>query len=1823
MKRALSCLLSVMLVLSGVQLPVYAQDTLETVDVMPETAANAGRLEVVLRMDYRESAETLKNRKLSLTLIQDNKAESKIVLGASDQEKDFTIGKNRIRAQITLLNPQDAPLAPNDKVGFYLVEFSGLPASSKYQFRFEGEGYRTVTVPETAASIDEYVPRVYISAESGGFALGDVTSDKQINQKDLDEVSKALGQSSKAADLNLDGVVDITDIALVHHNMVSPRPAEVYEGELVTAGVLETGTMANELEHNGLQILVDGAEKGTAKERLENLFLDNGKPVTIKTNDKECEIPIVFHEPKEMSEISIISPAVKGALEKGSVVVEYTSGESDEIPFDITPPEDTHATERTAGQSTVVIPLNGRVPVKKITIKVEKVVGEDGKVSFAVIEKIEFLKDIIPENLDLGASIPKNLYAEAGSKQATLTWRKVDNVDGYIVRYGTAPGALTLQLRVGSNQAVVTGLENLKTYYFTVSAYSGDWTSSPSVPASCIPQPSSKPLPPDNLSLTPEDSAIVVNWKKAEDAEFYNLYYKESAASQYKLAAEKTAAVSYTVSGLTNDVSYDFYVTAGNKIGFSRPSLVATGAPEKEILNFPTLPTLNRIPNSDIISVTMDDPGNVSSEYGGKFDISWVYDEDFETHWTGQSWWRSSRFTFEFNEEKSMDYLVYVPRLNKGYPESFAKYSVTVWDKDGNMTHLTSDQGKLGNNNDGDVAAPTVRNNPKETGYAILPFERNDHIKKISVMVRQWNGAPKPSPSLAEIAFYTYDDIDDSIEALFTDRTYTQINPATTQGQIDQLYARLENTEGYYVNKDILKDELDLAQALLNNDSSKLGRIIDDVQSRDTSGDKKTINTFQPIGVTAQAGTQIVVYAEIPEGETVNLIPTQHFAEAAKWSGSAIKLESGRNIITIPQINNVSPQKGGSLYLQYAGTEADSIKLHVRGGVQIPLLELSDWHKMSEEQVKSKITAYIDELNSYYTARLSGMNSGTLETHYLNATEIAFPHVLLSLPATQVRSALGSNGVETLYNDGLAWEELMQLMYRTHGIDEDDLEISRSRHNIRYMRMFGKAFMYASGNHIGIGYGSCSGMIAGRPFGTGSSGYLFGWGIHHEIGHVMDTLGKAEITNNIYALFAQTYDAGQNTGRSRLENSNKYEKIFEKVTSGQKGMSNDVFVSLGMYWQLHLAYDGADDNFYYRVNQELRSGGYSGSIDERFMAAASTVSGHDLSEFFESWGFDSSGQGGSKEERKLQYLTDESRRERLAGILRQSGTVGIQADYNRDTRKATVTITPTSGAKMQGYEISRTLNSKTETVAFLSAASGVTTWEDALGSVNNKAVTYSVKAVDILGYVIAEDTSGQIDISHDNLIDRTAYTWDTSKLEEGVLTATFDGQTSVAGIKFSGFGQTEQPTEPAEPTEPTEPQADSESTEPVEPTEPTEPTESSEPTNSSGTQDTADASESEETIDDEPVPHVGAPEFELEQDEEIPPKEQGQEPQPPQTDNRDSKADGQLPQDESPIVPHAETGDEESSESSEAPISSQPTTEEDGQTSDEQQSSETPEEPPADGEDTENPDIPAEPTASDTPAESEQPEQPAPVTEETAPQETQTNDNTEGKVLVEVSTDGSSFTTVLELDYQDIRSNPGKLRLFTRKDADGSICPVDAKLVRISGLPAGITTEDLDFAAYPGDFIEFGENGIGILGEAYGDIQAGTLVVTGNFRGNPVFNTVRVYGCTQNGDMAADGELNENERIPIAGEVYLFAAIPETGDMAEIDNGLWIFVPDQQEDTMSDSDQGCANSLLPTRIMAELHRTDVPEGGAGRITSDTRWIPSPTYESMPTIILED
>ena len=146
--------------------------------------------------------------------------------------------------------------------------------------------------------------------------------------------------------------------------------------------------------------------------------------------------------------------------------------------------------------------------------------------------------------------------------------------------------------------------------------------------------------------------------------------------------------------GLENDVSYDVYVTAVNNIGEGPRSLVASGTPEKIEVKGPELPELGRISNDKITSIQMAFPANVdTTQYPNGFNLKFVADNDYATHWTARRWWESKEFIFEFDEEQSMNYLIYVPRVDGQYARSLNRYTITAWDKDGNKTYLTSDKG--------------------------------------------------------------------------------------------------------------------------------------------------------------------------------------------------------------------------------------------------------------------------------------------------------------------------------------------------------------------------------------------------------------------------------------------------------------------------------------------------------------------------------------------------------------------------------------------------------------------------------------------------------------------------------------------------------------------------------------------------------------------------------------------------------------------------------------------------------------------------------------------------------------------------------------------------------------------------------------------------------------------------------------------------------------------------------------------------------------------------------------------------------------------------
>ncbi len=275
---------------------------------------------------------------------------------------------------------------------------------------------------------------------------------------------------------------------------------------------------------------------------------------------------------------------------------------------------------------------------------------------------------------------------------------------------------------------------------------------------------------------------------------------------------------------------------------------------------------------------------------------------------------------------------------------------------------------------------------------------------------------------------------------------------------------------------------------------------------------------------------KVTIYAEgIPDGEKLTVYATQFYAEASAWRASVGTISNGTNELIVPQIGSGATERGGSLYFEYSGESPENIKLHIRRATAIPMLDVTDWYTMDDTARNTAIGNYIDALETY-------VSNSTNTANTRNVTEISTPSVLLSITASSVSGALsqGSQGdkIAALKNSILAWEDIMHICKTTQGIDatyaQNDMG---TRQNIRYMQMFANAFMYAAGSHIGIGAGSCGGMVGGKPISVtkaGNANNLFGWGIAHEIGHNMINRQNLKITNNIYCPPLQTYNGGNN-----------------------------------------------------------------------------------------------------------------------------------------------------------------------------------------------------------------------------------------------------------------------------------------------------------------------------------------------------------------------------------------------------------------------------------------------------------------------------------------------------------------------------------------------------------------------------------------------------------------------------------------------------------------------------------------------------------------------
>lgn len=388
----------------------------------------------------------------------------------------------------------------------------------------------------------------------------------------------------------------------------------------------------------------------------------------------------------------------------------------------------------------------------------------------------------------------------------------------------------------------------------------------------------------------------------------------------------------------------------------------------------------------------------------------------------------------------------------------------------------------------------------------------------------------------------------------------------------------------------------------------------------------------------------------------------------------------------------------------------------------------------------------------------------------------------------------------------------MGLFYQHKGLSpqaESALDqIPKGHLNIRYQRMFSGAFMYASGNHIGIQWPETAGLLGASPVqsdeaGRYVSGQYFGWGIAHEIGHNINQgeYEVVEITNNYFAQLAQAKDTNEGM---RFD----YEDVYEKVTSGTQGPSQNLATQLALYWQLHLAYDtgynyktyGSYEEqlanlFYARMDTYARDasrapkaaeGGVALQLgddkDQNLMRLACAAAEKNILPFFVRWGkvpdeaTKSYAAQFGNEDRAIYYVSDDSRAFALehpgGSTLNPDGTTvavgdGTTAKVNGAEPNRVDFELVSQGIPKEnilGYEIVRCTISGGKTVQETAGFATGSSFSDYVTTMNNRTVFYKVVLVDKYLNRSAEKTLEPLKIQHDGSQDKGGWTVQTSGL---------------------------------------------------------------------------------------------------------------------------------------------------------------------------------------------------------------------------------------------------------------------------------------------------------------------------------------------------------------------------------------------------------------------------------------------------------------------------
>ncbi len=1324
------------------------------------------------------------------------------------------------------------------------ASFTNL-AQGEYTLRVTADGFadyvQTVNVGSQAANIKLMTGFAegidyQRGAHPGTLLIGDVNNDGRVDGKDRQQLTDAVdgGSADGLADLNGDGAVDLVDLEYLAKGYNVTENTQAVSETVIPSTVIKTS-----------------AGDGTRAEGgLEDLFFKNG---SVKLFSEEGEIsdnsPVLLEfevtdDAASQADGIVISVSDDNPVAKAEVDIDYVDGNGNEATQIALVENGVHHLLDNGDVIVTVdrlgnirINLGSQVAVKKVTFKI---FGMTKDSTLAEISSVEFVNGMESKITEPDTDIPEGLSAEVGDKRFVLNWVPCVNVTGYEVEISLG-GHIELYRVTGSSLSVSMfggrELVNGITYTARVQSVNGAWRSGWSGTTDVTPRATKKPLKPDGLTAVGGYKSIGASWKKTKDADRYNLYYKKVGDSGYTKIAD-IITTSYTISDLEDKTGYTLYVTALNEHGESAPSLSAVA--ETTDLNPPAMPKFNLINTGEKgekgahIIEAAHYYGEMIGSALDEDDTAWgTVDHDAASYYYRETW-DDGGFNnigdhglyYEFDKAYDMQRIALYESVC-GSPEFFYT-RVNYWDEDGNMTML----GRL-----------SVSKKFDSDGRKYFQIDLPSKITAKRIQIALANYSASGRINVAEVYFYRYDTTADDIMALYADDLHLVLRDDVTQSDIDALRKCINTPDPVCgeLNPDrkLLERELKNAEDILNCKNLNAPVYIhNSITTNDVNRGFGGLNAWQPIGVTAAAGDTVTVYVghntkKTGESTNLQLVASQYHAESGALARVVGTLKVGSNVIDIPKIWSIDKESGGALYIQYTGSnENDRYAVRVSGGVKVPILDLYGVSDETEKQERAEVymteladyVARLENLHTEYHTASSNRNVNRYDYEaqncILGASDILLDNMLLSLPAERILAGSGSasDRAARAVTSLDAMEEMMNLFYQHKGLNKNASDainqFPKGHLNIRYQRMFGSAFMYAAGNHIGIEWGSCSGMLSSGSVefdenGRYISGGYFGWGVAHEIGHCINQgcYAVPEITNNYFAQLAQAKDA--NIGMRFT-----YKNIYDKVTSRTLGSSSNLATQLGMYWQLHAAYDEEynyktfDDRaeqleslFYARVDSYARTPAdapapdgialtLSGGSDQCLMRLACAAAEKDVLEFFERWGKlpdSATVQYASqfpKEKRAVYYADDDSRVYRMNNPY--GGYLGTDGDVS--AVGSGTTAVPVSGSAYQinftlesvnipedevlGFEIVRCTTSegrvRREAVGFTTEK----TFTDYAAGLNNRVVTYEIAVVDKYLYRSAPLALEPIKITDDGSLDKRSWTASASGVAAALGTVT-------------------------------------------------------------------------------------------------------------------------------------------------------------------------------------------------------------------------------------------------------------------------------------------------------------------------------------------------------------------------------------------------------------------------------------------------------------------